>query len=243
MKNKLLYLFLLCFTALAVSAQENILKGKVVSGRIGVPEAFVINKQTGVETKTATDGAFAIAAKPGDILVVYNTRIMVREFMLNQDSFNNMPYVISVNYKAFELDEVVITKYGNINSVALGIVPANQKRYTVAERRLIEAGVGCGASFGLTTVINKITGRIKMLKRAYATEKQEMVIESIKTMYDEEDIQEQFNVPKEQVNGFMYYLVENAELKIAISSKNKTYADFLILGLSKEYIRLQQENK
>jgi len=216
------------------------LRGKVISGKIGVPEAFVINKQAGIETKTFADGTFTIKAKPGDVLVVYNTKIMVREFMLNADSFKNMPYVISVNYKVTEIEEVVITKYGNINSVSLGIVPENQKRYTVAEKRLFEAGVGCGVPLSLHGLINQITGRVRMLKRAYETEKQEVVLESIREMYNEEDIQEQFSIPKEHVNGFMYYLVENAEMKIALKAKNKTYADFLMLGLSKEYLKLQE---
>lgn len=240
MGSKLLYNVLFCFAFLVVSAQGNMLKGKVVSGRIGVPEAFVINKASGAETKTAADGTFTITAKPGDKLVVYSTKIMVREFMLNEDSFKDMPYVISVNYKATELEEVVITKYGNINSVSLGIVPANQKRYTVAERRLRTAGYG---GIGLIPLINVISGRMGMLKRALATEKQEMVFESIKDMYDEEDLQENFHIPKEHVNGFMYYLVENTELQVAIKAKNKTYADFLMLGLSKEYLKLQEEGK
>lgn len=243
MGNKLFCTLFFCFAVLLASAQEGILKGRVVSGRIGVPEAFVINKREGAETKTNPDGTFTIKATPGDVLVVYNTKIMVREFMLNADSFKNMPYVISVNYKVTEIEEVVITKYGNINSVSLGIVPEDQKRYTVAERRLFEAGVGCGTPFSLHGLINQITGRIKMLKRAYETEKQEVVLESIREMYDEQDIQEEFSIPKEQINGFMYYLVENEEMKTALQAKNKTYADFLMLGLSKEYLKLQQEGK
>jgi hypothetical protein len=236
----LFYALFFCFAVLLASAQESMLKGRVVSGKIGVPEAFVINKREGAETKTNPDGTFTIKAKPGDVLVVYNTKIMVREFMLNADSFKDMPYVISVNYKVTEIEEVVITKYGNINSVSLGIVPENQKRFTVAERRLYTAGYG---SIGLIPLINVISGRMKMLKRAYETEKQEVVLEGIREMYDEQDIQEQFSIPKEHVSGFMYYLVENKEMKIALNAKNKTYADFLMLGLSKEYLKLQQEGK
>lgn len=241
MVNKLLCILLFCLSFTIASAQQDVLlRGKVMSGRAGVPEAFVINKVTGGETKTGSDGTFSITAKPGHVLVVYNTKIMVREFMLNADSFKNMPYVVSVNYKVSELDEVVITKYGNINSVSLGIVPANQKRYTVAERRLYTAGYG---SIGLTTLINVINGRIKKLKRAYETEKQEVVVEGIKDLYDEEDIQERFKIPKERVKGFIYYAMENKEFVTVVKAKNKTYADFLLLGLSKDYMNLQEEGQ
>jgi hypothetical protein len=39
-----------------------------------------------------------------------------------------------------QLDEVVIRRYNNINAVSLGIIPANQKSYTPAERKLRTAG-------------------------------------------------------------------------------------------------------
>lgn len=219
-------------------AQDTVLQGKVVSGKTGVAAVYVINKASGNEVKTLADGTFSIAAKPGDVLAVYSTKIIVREFMLSTESFLNMPYVVSVNYNGTEMDEIVITKYGNINSVALGIVPANQKRYTVAERRLYTAGYG---SIGLISLINVLSGRMRILKGALATEKKEVVLEGIKDLYTEDDINERFNIPKEMVAGFMYYLVEDKDFKLAVKAKNKAYLDFLLIGLSEKYLKLQED--
>ena len=139
MKNRLLYILFLLI-GVSASAQVQTLQGRVVADSNGVPNVFVINKATGIEVKTDSKGFFTMVAKPGDKITAYSNKIIVRDFMLNAASFKDVPYVISVNYNAYELDELVIDKYGKINSESLGIVPKGQKRYTVAERRLYTAG-------------------------------------------------------------------------------------------------------
>ena len=68
------------------------------------------------------------------------------------------------------LEEITVIEYKNINAVALGIVPAGQKTYTPAERKLYTA-TGGGNRYGLSTavsldgIINGISGRTKMLKK------------------------------------------------------------------------------
>lgn len=109
MVNKLLC-FLLLFLFVAGSATAQSLQGRVISGKQDVSDVFVINKYTGAETKTNTTGNFVIQAKPGESIVVYNTKIMIREFMLTAESFKNTPYDVSVNYHPYQLDEVVIDK-------------------------------------------------------------------------------------------------------------------------------------
>ncbi len=238
MTNKLCCVLLLFFTLSAAMAQDTVLQGKVISGSAGVDGVYVINKASGSEVKTVADGTFSIAAKPGDVLAVYSTNIIVRDFMLSAESFKDMPYVISVNYNGTDMDEIVITKYRNINAVSLGIVPANQKRYTVAERKLYAAGYG---SIGLTSLINLLNGQMKILKSALATEKKEVVLEGIKGLYDEDDMHEKFNIPREKAAGFMYYLVEDKDFSLAVKAKNKDYLDFLLIGLSEKYLKLQED--
>lgn len=236
MINKLLFTLLL-FSVGALAQDAPALKGKVISGKSGVPKVYVINKNTGVETTTNDTGDFTIQARPGDAIVVYSTNIMVREFILNSDSFKNSPYTISVNYSAEELDEVVITKYGKITSESLGIVPENQVRYTVAERRLFEAGYG---SIGIGALINVITGRMAKLKRAAASEKQVFMLEGLRGYYYDEDITERFKIPEEHIEGFMYFLAEKKDFGAIVKQGNWNYIDFLMIGYAKDYLKLQQ---
>lgn len=244
MKNKLLYIALFLITFTAFSQDRKTILGRVVADDNGVADVYVINKTLGSEVKTDYKGFFNLDAKPGDKLAVYSKRIIVREFTLNTESFKVSPYVISVNYNSYELDEVVINKYAHINSEALGIVPKGQKRYTVAERRLFTAGTfTVGTVIGLDPIINAISGRTKMLKKALATEKQEGVVSTIRELYSDEEINVKYNIPKEMVNGFIFYLADKPDFATTIKGKNKAYTDFLMMELSKEYLKLQEEGK
>lgn len=242
MKNRLLLLLFLLAAISAFSQERKTITGRVVAGDNGVGGVFIINKTAATEVKTDYKGFFDLTAKPGDRLIIYNDKIIVREFTLTDESFKVSPYVISVNYNSYELEEVVINKYNHINSESLGLVPKGQKRRTVAERRLYTAGAfSVGTVIGLDPIINAISGRTRMLKRALATERQEMSFSNIKGIYSDEEITANYKIPKEQINAFLYYLVENQEFLNALKAKNKTYSDFLLMELSKKYLKMQEE--
>lgn len=244
MMNKLLCLFILLIALPVASQDRQTILGRIISGNNGVPNVYVINKTAAVEVKTDAKGYFSVAAKAGDKLIFYNSKIIVREFTLNEDSFKTSPLVISVNYNAYELDEVVIDKYGKINAESLGLVPKGQKRYTVAERRVRTASaMTLGTIISIDPIINAISGRTKMLKKAYEIEKLEFAQESIRGVYDEDKIAEQYKIPEEYVKGFLYYLSENKEFTAAIKDRNKTLSDFLIVGLSEKYLEIIAKDK
>jgi len=244
MKNKLSAVLFFLITFVAFSQQRQTVLGRVVTGDDGVGGVFVINKTSGVEFKTDYKGYFNLTAKAGDRIVVYSPKIIVREFALTAESLQVSPYIISVNYNSYELDEVVINKYSHINSEALGIVPKGQKRYTVAERRLYTASAMIvGTVVGLDPIINAISGRTRMLKKAYETEKKEGVVGSVNGLYNEEQLIRDYKIPRELVNGFIYYLAENEDYVRAVKAKNKAYIDFLTMELSKKYLKLQQDGE
>jgi len=233
------------FITFSVFSQERqIFSGKVVANDVGLPDVFIINKNTGSETKTNYSGLFELSAKPGDRIVVYSTRIIVREFNLLSESFKESPYIISVNYNAYELEEVVINKYDRINSESLGLVPKGQKKRTVAERRLYTAGaLSVGTVIGLDPIINAISGRTRMLRKAYETEKKEGVVNNIRGIYNEDEITRQYNIPTEQVDGFIYFLADDKDFTAAVKQGNKQYIDFMMLELAKEFLKRQADDK
>jgi hypothetical protein len=247
MIKKLLYIviFLIPLTGFCQDRQQ--LQGRVVAGNNGIKEVYVINKTAGTEAKTNSGGYFSLMAKPGDALTIYSPKIIIREFALNEDSFKTSPFLITVNYQAYELNEVVIDKYGKIDSESLGLVPKGQKRHTVAERRLYTAtgggGISIGTVVGLDPIINAISGRTRMLKRAYETEKLEMAIENVTGIYNEDEIADKFKIPAEYMNGFLFYLAESKELAAAIKQKNKSLMDFLMTGLADKYLKLISDDK
>jgi len=244
MRNKIIYLFIILLPLLLSAQERQTLEGRVVAGTNGVPEVFIINKTAGLEAKTSPIGYFSIKAQKGDAIIVYNSKIIVREFSLNADALTANPYIITVTYSAAELDEVVIDKYGKINAESLGLVPKGQKKRTVAERRLYSASAfTVGTVIGLDPIINAISGRTLMLKRAYETEKQETVVGNIRGSFNEDEITSQYGIPKEHVDGFLYYLAENKDFAVILKQGNKQYIDFMMMEQAKAYLKLQADGK
>jgi hypothetical protein len=243
MISKIAFLALL-FALPAIGQDVQLLQGRVVFGTDGIAGVFVINSTTGKETRTDGSGNFTLEAKSGERLAIYSPKIVTREFMLNNDSFKTSPYVITVNYQAYELDEVVIEE--SINSESLGLVPKGQKQLTPAEKKLRTAGdfkpiqllgiIGGGMQFD--PILNAINGKTKMLKKAVETEKKVLLMEKIDNLYSEEEIISGFKIPADYVDGFIYYVTEDAAFAAAIKEKNEVMAKFLMSGLAVQYLEL-----
>lgn len=238
--NKLLYL-LLCISISAFGQVRKPLQGKIVAGESAMAGVFVINKVTGVEAKTDTGGNFCLDARIGDRLAVYGETVVAREFAVNAMTFTEVPYTMEVTPNAYELKEVVID---NISSESLGIVPKGQKQYTPAERRLKTAsdldpsmtvGMGGGVSVSTDAIINAISGRTKMLKKALETERKEFAMVNLGNIYTEEQIVSELKIPAEYVQGFLFFAVEDPDFAAALKAKNTELAKFKLMGLAEKY--------
>ena len=248
MISKITYtITVLLITLAGICKERTMLKGKVVTtGNAGIAAVFVINKASGTESKTAYDGSYTIMAKPGDVLAVYNKDITVREFLLKQESFSSEPFVVSVNYQPYQLEEVVIDK--NVNSESLGLVPKNQKKFTQQEKKLYTSSYNTplwvlalgllGGSMPLDPFINAITGRTKMLKNAVATEKTIAIVEKINGIYTADEVENELKVPAEYVKGFVVYAAEDKVIVNALDAGDDGHVKLLLATLAIKYNQL-----
>ena len=234
--NKFLFILILLLSLPAVSQERKSFLGKVVSGEMVIEDVFVINKGTGEETKTNSKGEFLILAKNGDKLVVYGTKTDVREFAINDLSFKEQPYVVSVEIKGYELQEVVV-EGSTVTSESLGLVPKGQKQYTPAERKLYTATEGTDAIF------NAISGRTKMLKKAADTERKEGLIEVLNGLFTDTELTEQFNIPADNVRAFIFYAAEDGGIAKAIKGNNESLVKLLMIDLAKKYLIAIKDDK
>jgi len=145
------------------------------------------------------------------------------------------------------LNEVILTEYKSINPVSLGIIPANQKTFTPAERKLYTA-TGGGNTYGLNTsvsldgIINGISGRTKMLKKEIQVEKKEFLLEAIQFDFSNNYFMDKLKIPEDHVFGFLYYLIENRNFVSVYLKDNKTATEFVLVGLSVQYLKLKNLN-
>jgi len=231
MKKWLPFILLLLCTA-AFCQERKMLPGKVVTANAGLSNIFVINKATGLEVKTDAEGAFTIPAKPGDKIAVYSPVITARDFAISEASFKEVPYVVEVDAKGIELDEVVVN---NVNSHSLGLVPKGYVFPTANQRSIKFHGT---VPHGLDYVLYALSGNLyyKKLEAKYAQKR--AVIESINTLYSEDEIVEECGVPREYVNGFLFYAAENSELDTLLQLKNTGGAKLLLNELGLKYLEI-----
>jgi hypothetical protein len=230
-----------------------IVNGKIVSNTNDLEGVYVVNAQTEVMVTTAADGTFSIIAKSGDTLVFSSIQFKENRVLLIPENFTDLNFTVKLSLVMHQLQEVIIKRYDNINAVALGIVPSNQKTYTESERKLrtataldatASASGMAGGSVSADPFLNFLSGRTKMLKKELIVEKKEFFMKLLESMFTLDHFINRLKIPSEYVKGFEYYAVENDKFTVILNSKNKTSTEFLLGELAVKYKEiLAGENK
>jgi len=245
MKNNVLYLLLLVCTV-AIAQDRKPLKGKVVMGDMPLPGIFVINNKTGDETKTDSWGEFTIKAKRGDGLAVYSEKTDVREFTVTDSNFRNQPVVFSVEFKSYQLNEVVVEdEFKMPKSIPQpeAMTPAEKK--AAAEVTLIpkpDPNVQ-GLAINTDAVINVFTGKRKAMKRALETERKERRIETLRGIYTQDEIVNELNIPAKDIDGYLFYCAGNRKIEKAIKAGDLQLAKEQMARLAVEYAETLKDDK
>lgn len=236
---------------IVIDAQENknlLLKGEIYSELSELGGVYVINIKTEKTVVTNEDGSFLIPAQVGDSLLFYSIQFKEKRVVLILNDFECNNYILKMDQKVNELKEVVIGGYSNINAVSLGIISANQKVYTPAERKLkaasefaptaSAAGGMAGGSVSFDAVLNLFSGRTAMLKKELKVEQKELFIKQIELMFDVSYFIEKLKIPPDYVKGFEYFVVENEKFTTVLKTKNRTSVEFLLAKLANDYLAI-----
>ncbi|MFC5976642.1 hypothetical protein [Flavobacterium salmonis] len=225
--------------------QERIvLNGRINSNTNDLEGVYVVNAQTEVMVTTTADGSFSIKARSGDTLVFSSIQFKENRVLLTPENFSDLNYTVKLNLLMYQLQEVIVKRYDNINAVALGIIPSGQKSYTDAERKLhtatalnptANAGTMAGGSISVDPLLNFFSGRTAMLKKEVAVEKKESYMRLLENLFTLDHFVNKLKIPLEYVKGFEYYVVENDKFTAILNSKNKTSTEFLLGELAVKY--------
>jgi len=249
-------LLILILSTNLVSAQvggAKEIKGKVVSEAPELENIYIIDLKTEVTTTTEKDGYFRLQVAIGDTLMFAAVQIKGRKIVVTEKDFDADLVFFHLEPIINRLDEVIVKQYKNINAVSLGIIAANTKHYTPAERKLKAASSAdikgnkdgtMGASASLDPLFNWMSGRTALLKKELEIEKKETLLEKLENQFGWDYFTDKLKIPKEYVRGFWYYAIEERRLVNALNTKNKTMAYFVLAELSTNYLELQKgENK
>ncbi len=219
------------------------LYGKVMEMSNPVEGVNIVNSNTEIAVISDAEGNFAIDVKEGEVLFFSSVGLNPVKRIITSDDIRSELLMIKMNAEEVALKEVIVNDNTAITAENLGIIPRGQKKYTQAERQLATAGdfkpvmlLGLlGGSMQLDPLINKINGRTKRLKANVEIEKKEKNFERLGYLFDEVYFVERLSIPKENINEFKFYAVENESFCATMNSKNKTSTEFLLGELAVKY--------
>lgn len=245
MKLKLLvFLFPLC--QFVFSQDIFLMKGKIVSDSHNLEGIHVVNysKHEGVTTERG--GYFSVNVSVNDTLLFSAIHLKGYMHVVTEEDKTREIFFVPMESNTNLLDEVTVTKYKNVTTENLGIIPRGMKSYTPAERRLKQAvgenRYGLSSSVSFDGILNAISGRTAMLKKEVEVEKNERLIDDIKFHYNEEFMINKLHIEEDYVDGFVYFLLDEQEFLIPFKEKNKTMCEFVLSKLATKFLELQKAN-
>jgi CarboxypepD_reg-like domain len=237
----ILFIFSFCFLQLGL-AQSNptkSIKGTISAKNADVDGVYIYNQNKKNAVTSDIKGFFTLAVSIGDTLIISSVQFKRIKFAITKKQYDSeLLYVEMENYTN-QLEEVQIIKYKNLDAVSLGILDKPAKVYTPAERRLYTASsMTVGTIITLDPLLNWISGRTAQLKKGVTIEKKQFAIEKIDYLFEDSYFITILKIPKDYVEGFKYYIVEDDGLRDALNRKNKTMAKFLMTGLATDYNKI-----
>jgi hypothetical protein len=238
MNRFFLYLIISILTTLSSYGQKTIY-GVVKVENASAEGIHITNLVSEKATITNEKGEFWLEANEDDLLVFSAVHLNYWRKSISANDIKNGKIEIVMTAKVSELQEVVVTEYTKINAQDLGIINYKPVSYTPAERRLRTATTGI-----LDPLLNWISGRTKRLKKDIGIEQKEFMLVWLDDNFDNVVFTDTFKIPKEYVEGFKFYVVEDIDLAQAIQAKNKTRVTFLLGEIAQEFLNfLNHEEK
>lgn len=242
--KKYLQILLLLLSQFVVSQNDSIIKGKIIVETNDNDGITIVNISNETSTISGSGGYFKIKAKVNDTIIFSAIHLVAKKHIITKKDFGKDLLFIKLEIYNRHIKEIMITNSDFITPESLGLVPKGQKQYTPAERRVKTAGDWSGtgidgALLSLDPIFNAISGRTKQLKAELEVERKEFLQSKINANFDSEFITNQLHIPEEYVEGYIFYIVEDAELKTAIKSKNKTVITFRMSALAVDFLKLK----
>ena len=239
-----LQILILLIAQIVVSQNDSIIKGKIIVETNDNEGITIINVSNKTNTISGNSGYFKIKAKVNDTIMFSAIHLVGKKHIITKKDFGRDLLFIRLEIYTRHIKEIMVTNADDITAESLGLVPIGQKKYTPAERRVKTAGdfngqFGLNTAFSIDPLLNAISGRTKQLKAELEVERKEFLQYKINTNFDSEFIMNQLHIPEEYVSGFVFYIVEDEELKAAAKAKNKTLISFRMSALAVDFLKLK----
>lgn len=216
---------------------ETLLKGKVIIEATSAENINVLNSRTQKATVTDAEGNFSIGVKVGDLLILSSFNLENKRKFIRPEDMKGETVLFKMVLSATQLDEVKVNENAEINAKNLGI-PTAEKTYTPAERKVRTATTGL-----IDPLLNRLSGRTKMLKKQVVVERNERLLLKLDGLYEDDYYTKVLKIPQDYIGGFQYFIIEDPDFANALEEKNKTLTMFYVKKLAVDYVNLIKEEE
>lgn len=236
MQNKYIFYFLLILISVTKSfgQERKFVQGKIVSKSRDLEGIYIENISSRKNVVTESGGYFKLEMKPNDTLIFASVNLKGIKRIIKESDFSKRLLFIPMEVSENTLHEMVIDR--RITSESLGI--AAKKRYTPAEKRLHTATSSSGGIIAIDAVVNALSGRTAMLKKALHYEQEEIIVKSIINSFEDDFFTEELKIPKNYIEGFGYFLAQDNQILRAIKTSNRDELKFMLSEKSAEFKEL-----
>lgn len=225
------YCLFFCFLSatVLVKAQEKrvVLYGNIKAEVNEIQDVTIQNITSLRGAISDVSGYFSIPVQINDTLLFSALQFKKKTIVIDASILKSKSITVVMQEVDNKLDEVVVMPYnltGNLTKDAnllkkevvtastLGLPNAYVVKMTQSERMLIEADRGKMVTIlplyiGVNThkLLNKLSGRTKMLKESVARDEKNEVIAQLKRFFPDSVIASKLKIPAIRVNEFIYY--------------------------------------
>lgn len=224
------FLLLLLIAGPSLVAQETILlKGKIVADSLDGSSINIINLTRETGTVNSPSGDFEIRVHRNDTLLFSSVQYEIVKKTVSEEIFEKGFMEIGLKQHINQLDEVEISNIGLSGNLSndlskikvfdhstVGIPYSTSKRMAPVERHLHTAG---GSPVEL--LLNTLSGRIKMLKKAREYELLAMMVDKGMDTMPLEFYTQDLQIPDDEIINFMYYCAESPAFKTLLIEPKK----------------------
>ncbi len=212
----------------AQEARVKEIKGRVRGSDKDVAGIAVQNISSAKAVITDANGNFSISAKNNDTLVFSAVQFKKKVIHITTDIYNSGFIVVPLEEFVNKLDEVVVRPYdltGDLNqdlnglklekdvsAEALGLPNASVRVISQSENKLHDADhgkfvylYGLGFAINVNKILNRLSGRTKMLKKRVQLDENYEVIKGVEEEYIDSLFTDHLKISRNQYHDFMYY--------------------------------------
>ncbi|WP_177760716.1 hypothetical protein [Flavobacterium sp. I3-2] len=225
--RKILYFIFILLSCKSFS--QELIQGKLLLEDHTTIKLNVFNKNSKENIETDARGVFQMKMSENDTLVFFQNETIFDEFIVPNAVIQSKSLRHFLKKDGITLDEMVIDRGAAFN---FGTTPKT-KDEKLEHQNSIKPVFNNSTGVTLDGVFNRLFGRNKDIKKQISFEKEEANFKAFKNVYTDEILVNAYKVPKDYINMFVYFLVNEDDFDKKLISNEDPFKYYLISKVTK----------